>query len=817
MREFLKKEKIVNPLVFLVPILAILFIFRDVVFGGKIFSHLDVLITFVPYYTFLSQGTSLVSGSILSGFPIYVSTNSSWFNPLNKLLFHFLDSVDTFRFLDVSYLILAYVFSYLFMRRIKVGHLVSVLGATVFIFAGQVMLWSETIIITNYYLLMPLALYLVDIAINSKLLRAFFLYLLLGILFGWGFLSGHVQFLIYVYTLTGFYFLFLLWHKYKKGYSKNSILIHVLFFVLTFGISFLVGLTQIKAILDFLPLTARSSGVTLDAATAYAYVPWHLIYYVLPNFKVPYLAVSQSFQNYIGLLPLFIFSLSFLCWKELKTNKYFTFFFWTFVFCFAASVKYSPIAFILHQLPFYSSFRETFRVMFVGDFALGIVLAMSTSVLWQNREEIYPKIQIYLLWIKRVFLWIVLPIVGVFSILKIFFFIAIENFLKNYFLTHLYSKTVGRFPPEHYYNIINSYLHQSIDQLYIFNSGIAILFVFGILSYFLVKNIKTLSFERFLILAILLTTLNFSALYAQRIVGIPKSELVTAPKTAEFIKSREKDSETSVEPFRIFSPLMDVTMFDESTRCSFPDLGNWDVSNQDFSLRRELLEPDLPILYGLQSADGYEPYVTARVSDMIGYVGSRSPTTDNHSISGEKISLDEKILQLIARKNIYRAMNVKYLLTLFSISDKDFSLVFSEDVGQCKSKLYIYELQNPYPRYFLTDRIVSVSPTETFISQMEKLSTFNTPTILVESSTTTMSITNQKYVQSVIPTLNTGDKKEFALNVPQDAHFFIGETLLPGWKAMVDGLETELLRANYIYSAIPLTSGKHKVKLEYKK
>ncbi|MEQ1561368.1 MAG: hypothetical protein ABL899_01440, partial [Nitrospira sp.] len=798
----------------LIPITAILFIFREVVFQSKIFSHLDVLITFIPYYDFLSHGTGLITPSILSGFPVFVSTNSGWFNPINKLFFHFLDSVDTFRLLDVSYLILAYSFSYLFMRRIKVGHLASILGATIFIFAGQVMLWSETIIITNYYFLMPLALYIVDVAIGSKLIKAFFLYILLGLLFGWGFLSGHVQFLIYVYTLVGCYFLFLLWHKYKEEHSYTKTLFHIGFFVLTFVISYFVGLPSIRAILDFLPFTARASGVSLSAATGYAYVPWHLLYYILPSLKIPYLPVSQSFQNYIGLLPLFIFSLTFLLWRDLNQNKYFNFFFGVFTFCFIASVKYSPVAFIMHQLPFYSSFRETFRVMFIGDFALGIVVAIATGVLWESREAIYPKIENYLKWIKRAFVWVVLPVVTFVSILKIFFFTTIGDFLKNYFLTHLYSKTVGGFPPDHYYRIIDSYLHQSIDQFYIFNSGVTILFIFGISSYFLVKNIKTFPSKHFLFLAIVITTLNFSTLYAFRIQGIPKLELLTPPKTAEFIKAREIDG----EPFRVFSPLMDITMFNETTRCNFPDLGNWDASYQDFSLRRELIEPDLPILYGLESADGYEPYVTTRVSDVIGYVGSRSPTTDNHSISSEKISLDKKIALLVERKNIYRALNVKYLLTLFPISDSDFTLVYKDEIGECKSKLFIYELKNPYPRYFLTDRVVPVSPTESFVSQMEKLSLYDTPTVLLESKMKDIgNISNKRYIQSVIPNINDGDKREFIVDVMKDSYFFIGEALLPGFVATVDDKPVTLLRANYIYSAIPISFGKHTVKLEYKK
>lgn len=822
-----ENKKLINFLIFLVPILGILFIFREVIFQSKIFSHLDVLITFVPYYDFLSNRASLLSQNILSGFPVYVSTNSGWFNPINKLFFHFLDAVDTFKFLNVTYLILSYVFSYLFMRRIKIGHLSSILGATIFIFSGQVMLWSETIIITNYYFLMPLALYILDIALNTKLLKSFMLYLLLGVLFGWGFLSGHVQFLIYVYTLTSCYFLFFLWLRYKEAYKEESgsksirklSLVHLCFFCITLLVSFIIGLPQIRAILDFLPLTARASGVTLDAATAYAYAPHHLIHYLLPSFKVPYISLSQSFQNYIGILPLMLFSFSFLVWKELKQNKHFLFFFGTFIFCFIASVKYSPIAFVLHNLPLYSSFRETFRVMFIGDFALAIVIAITIRHLWLSRELVYPRLEVFLEWFKKIFIYLVLPVVFIFSTIKIFFFYNIENFLKNYFLNNLYQNTVGGFPPEHYYKIINRHLHESIDQFYIFDSGIAIFLIFGLLSYLLVNNIKKLELDHFVFLAILVTVGNFSSLYAYRIIGIPKNELVTSPKTADFIKNQEKNTEKNREmdngSFRIFSPLMSTAMFNESIKCSFKDLGNWDVSLEEFFLRRELIEPDLTILYDLESADGYEPYVPVRISEILGFMGSRFSTTDSHSLDGERISFDNKITKLIERKNIYRVLNVKYILTLFSVVDKDFKLVYEDEVGKCKSKIYIYELSNTFPRYFLTNRVYSLSPNESFLSQMDRLSSFSAPSIMIESSAS-LSAKDKKYVQSINPILKKGDTREFVLKVPRDSYFFIGEALLPGWEATVDGQRTPLLRANYIYSAIYLTPGKHKVRLEYK-
>src|SRR3989338_5263621 len=114
---------------FFLPILGILFVFREVVFRSKVFSHLDFLLTYSPYFNFLSTSTALISPSILSGFPVYVSISSTWFNPLNNILLSFIDSFDVLRFLDVSYLILAYVFSYLFIKRLGVSHLSAIFGA----------------------------------------------------------------------------------------------------------------------------------------------------------------------------------------------------------------------------------------------------------------------------------------------------------------------------------------------------------------------------------------------------------------------------------------------------------------------------------------------------------------------------------------------------------------------------------------------------------------------------------------------------------------------------------------------------------------
>ena len=40
---------------------------------------------------------------------------------------------------------------------------------------------------------------------------------------------------------------------------------------------------------------------------------------------------------------------------------------------------------------------------------------------------------------------------------------------------------------------------------------------------------------------------------------------------------------------------------------------------------------------------------------------------------------------------------------------------------------------------------------------------------------------------------------------------FLSDNFYPGWKAKIDGVETEILRANYTFRAVPLISGEHYV------
>ncbi|HZQ05333.1 MAG TPA: YfhO family protein, partial [Anaerolineae bacterium] len=52
-------------------------------------------------------------------------------------------------------------------------------------------------------------------------------------------------------------------------------------------------------------------------------------------------------------------------------------------------------------------------------------------------------------------------------------------------------------------------------------------------------------------------------------------------------------------------------------------------------------------------------------------------------------------------------------------------------------------------------------------------------------------------------------------NARTDGYLFFSEVYVPGWRAFVDGQEVPVVRANYLFRAVPITAGTHEVRLVY--
>jgi len=210
--------------------------------------------------------------------------------------------------------------------------------------------------------------------------------------------------------------------------------------------------------------------------------------------------------------------------------------------------------------------------------------------------------------------------------------------------------------------------------------------------------------------------------------------------------------------------------------------------------RKKLLGNDLMIEHHLFDITGYNVPLQPRYERLIGLILSKPLAS---------------VLPLLDM------LNVKYVLMEKSADLKGLSWVFD---GPATSKLY--ENQYYLPRAFLAEQFEVLKRDQEFARAFHELTFDPRSTILLEGVPTRFLELKKK---SAMPNLEstvkmlTYENNRIVLEVktPEAAFLFMSETHYPGWKAQVDGREEEILRANYVFRAIPVGPGSHRIEVVY--
>ncbi len=748
---------------FILPILVIVFIFRHVLLSKGIFANGDTLFSFYPYFEYYARGGNIIAQEILSGFPVFVSVTGVWFYPVNRFMVALFEPLQAYSSLVILNIIAAYIFTYLYAYKINFSKLISIAIATVYVFSGQLTLWAETLTNTNYYFLLPLTLYLWECARAKTGAKKGMLQVLVGIVAGLGWLSGHVQFVVYIHVFLGIYIYLtsLEWPLTSRAFFCLSGWV-----VAIFTVSALVGSAQILAVLRFQSETVRSHGVTVSDYFLGAYLPQDMVHFILPFWHNPFLPVSNP-NLYVGVLPLILLLLGLSLRRKISDRRY-QIFWWVFVICFVASWKYSP-GVILHYLPFFNAFREAPRIMFVGHFGGAFVVGYTLKYLLANREAVSLRLERFLLWSKRFFLWVIFPGVLCISAIKYFFLNQLQTWASAYFIKHLYSHTAG-LPKEHYLAVLKSNIAVSFDELSIFNYQVLIFLGCAISSYVLLKRFGYYSARQFLSLALVLMLLNISFVYADHYKALTPGEVHKEPATATFIKQQIK---LDGEPSRTFVLFPGFTLFEEGLRC--PNL----TVSESFEIQKELLFPNSNMLYGVDVVGGYDNFMPLNVSDNLAYIGSEQ-SVSRDMLANEPIPLEARIKKITERKDILRLMNVRYIISHLPILDSDFKALKTIHVGKCGLDLTMYTLKDAWPRYFITGS--KDFTYEHGVGPLQPYYGYNTMTFDV---------------------------------VGKEGNLFIGNVWLTDWRAFVDGKEVPIEKIRNLYMGVRVPHGTKQVLLEY--
>jgi hypothetical protein len=211
-------------------------------------------------------------------------------------------------------------------------------------------------------------------------------------------------------------------------------------------------------------------------------------------------------------------------------------------------------------------------------------------------------------------------------------------------------------------------------------------------------------------------------------------------------------------------------------------------------LRKEFLGYDLMMEHHLFDIRGYNVPIQPRYEKLLGLILSKPLAS---------------VLPLLDM------LNVKYVLTAESVDLRGMSWVLD---GPATSKLY----ENDYslPRAFLVKQFQVLDSDQEFARAFHELTFDPQSTILLERQPTRFLELKTKPIEpnleSTVKVITyENDRLVLEANSPEAAFLFMSEAYYPGWKAYVDGNEEEILRANYIFRAIPVGPGPHRIEVVY--
>lgn len=336
---------------------------------------------------------------ILSGQPQFAALQAGTLYPLNIVffIFPFLFSWTLFIFLGP---LLGAIFTYLFLKKLKLSELSSILGAIVFSFSSYMLVWVEYGNMDHTVIWLPLILYLILLFLeNPRLLIGVFITLV----FTCSLLAGYIQTTFFLFLFAGIFALFIILTSSVKQKTKTFFSL-IPFFILPI---FLAAIQLIPTI-ELLLRSARNSFSNQDFLKLL--IPnFHLLSFFAPDFfgnpvTRNYWVNGTYIERviYVGVIPLFFIIYSFFS----KKSKWFYFFLLSAIVVLLLTVD-TPIARIVYsvQIPFISTAVPT-RILFLFSFCASILAAFGFEEFIKSKNKKTGIIVSGVLFLLFISLWI---------------------------------------------------------------------------------------------------------------------------------------------------------------------------------------------------------------------------------------------------------------------------------------------------------------------------------------------------------------------------------------------------------------------------
>ncbi len=377
-------------LLLLVLVLLILLFFNQLAFSNLILARGDTFLYFYPYWhmaaaALQSWRVPLWNPSIFMGAPLLANSQMGFFYPLNWPLWLLFDTPYALSASILLHLFIAAVGSYLAGRRVmRLQPAAALVTALTFALGGYLTAQVEHINQLQGLAWLPWLL-LVVAGFRGRNRRDWLITIgAVAFLLALQLLAGHMQtafisaVALFIWILAQMLSQYLA-HNSEKGHERQpaQLVLFVFGSLLLGGLAaLLLAAVQLLPTLELANLSSRQGGLPINEVLSFSLHPLLLTRSLLP-------AYGQSlFSEYVALLPLTIILLAFIgAWQWRKKAGVLPAIVWIFAALFLALGAYNPINWLFAQLPGFNLFRVPARWLVVYTFSMALLSGVGWQIL----------------------------------------------------------------------------------------------------------------------------------------------------------------------------------------------------------------------------------------------------------------------------------------------------------------------------------------------------------------------------------------------------------------------------------------------------
>lgn len=211
----------------------------------------------------------------------------------------------------------------------------------------------------------------------------------------------------------------------------------------------------------------------------------------------------------------------------------------------------------------------------------------------------------------------------------------------------------------------------------------------------------------------------------------------------------------------------------------------------------DTLTPNVPLQYGLNTADGYDGGVLPllRWLHLSGTL-VQSPRPDGVLLTRLDSLPPDRQLDLLG---------VRYLVANAETPGRpDLQMV---DFGD----LRLFARPNPVPLSLVVFGATRAADEAAALARISAPDFDSTREVVLEGDAS--SVSPRAAAQSIAPDVVSAERFAARVSLSQAGYLLQREVWYPGWRARVDGVETPVLRADALFRAVPLSAGDHDVEV----